>query len=146
MTTNYRYHQTQAELPIEGHCGCMEHAGYLEANWPLDCRNAITVSYQIDQLPADLWSRSLTRALDYWQAALDVKFVVLPQFTKTSRIWITDGPLPGVRSSRGSMTFSDPGAPSDTCTGAAQLAPPSGECLMKYWYWSTPSSTSKSCV
>ena len=81
--------------PVIGHCGVMEHAGLQEANWPTACRMEITVAYKIDQLPRDLWQRSLARALGLWEAAIGVRFKVLAAFTKQARIWITDGPLPG---------------------------------------------------
>ena len=80
----------------EGHCGTMLHAGIPEkANWPTDCRFDITVSYEIDTLPTNLWKRSLDRALALWEEAIDIKFRLVSPFTKDVCIWITDGPLPG---------------------------------------------------
>lgn len=82
--------------PCVGHCGTIEHAGLPQrANWPESCRREITVSYAIDQIPADLWRESLQRALCLWEQAIDVRFLLLPNFTRQSRIWITDAPLPG---------------------------------------------------
>jgi len=82
------------EHPV-GHCGCIEHADFQEGNWPLPCRSEITVSYAIDQIDRGLWERSLRRALKLWEDAIDVRFVILPHFTKDARIWITDSALPG---------------------------------------------------
>lgn len=78
-----------------GHCGCMEHAGFEEGNWPLPCRTEITVSFAIDQIDEALFKRSLRRGLRYWEDVIDVRFVILPHFTKEARIWITDAALPG---------------------------------------------------
>lgn len=78
-----------------GHCGCCESAGALPANWPKECRGKLTVSYDLDQLNRDQFDRCLRAALAHWEAVIDVKFIVLPQFDRWSEIWITDGPLPG---------------------------------------------------
>ena len=81
--------------PREGHCGCMEHSGFLEGNWPETCRAEITVARHIDQIDAALFDRALVRGLRYWEEVIDVRFQILPQFTREARIWITDAALPG---------------------------------------------------
>lgn len=80
-------------------CGCPDFlaAGAEEANWPDACRHEITVSYDFDQinLDAPTTRQAWQLALASWEAVIAIKFAIQSAFNQTSRIWATDGPLPG---------------------------------------------------
>jgi len=78
-------------------CGVPEFSGTEEANWPDSCRREITVSWDFDQLAIDsgVIRQAWELALKSWEDVVDLKFSIQPVFSQQTRIWATDGPLPG---------------------------------------------------
>lgn len=76
-------------------CGVPEYANHQEANWPTNCRNEITVSYDFDSISAATASVAWPQALKAWVDRCELMFELKSQFSQSTRIWATDGPLPG---------------------------------------------------
>lgn len=76
-------------------CGVPEFGNRAEANWPTDCRNEITVSYDFDSINATVASAAWPQALKAWVDRIELMFDLKTQFSQSTRIWATDGPLPG---------------------------------------------------
>jgi hypothetical protein len=78
-------------------CSLPDFRAGAEANWPDGCRLDITVSYSFDELNLDATSvrKAWDAALASWEKVIAVRFSLKPEFSKQTRIWATDGPLPG---------------------------------------------------